>query len=162
MEDGYKCPYCDKSCRSARGVTQHVNQTPACLADQKRQVSSITSQRDRLEARRLDALQQSFASQHRRSLRLEQASVVPVLGRPASGLKCPPEVADQDAAAGFPDAESLESEGKGDANQAPKRSNLPRKRPAETSISDDESGSCLLYTSPSPRDLSTSRMPSSA
>ena len=25
-----------------------------------------------------------------------------------------------------------------------------------------ESGSCLLYTSPSPRDLSTSRMPSSA
>ena len=26
----------------------------------------------------------------------------------------------------------------------------------------DKSGSCLLYTSPSPRDLSTSRMPSSA
>ena len=26
----------------------------------------------------------------------------------------------------------------------------------------DESNSCLLYTSPSPRDLSTSRMPSSA
>jgi len=27
---------------------------------------------------------------------------------------------------------------------------------------DDEVGDCLLYTSPSPRDLSTSRMPSSA
>ena len=27
---------------------------------------------------------------------------------------------------------------------------------------DIQSGSCLLYTSPSPRDLSTSRMPSSA
>ena len=26
----------------------------------------------------------------------------------------------------------------------------------------DRSGACLLYTSPSPRDLSTSRMPSSA
>ena len=26
----------------------------------------------------------------------------------------------------------------------------------------DNAGSCLLYTSPSPRDLSTSRMPSSA
>ena len=26
----------------------------------------------------------------------------------------------------------------------------------------EQSGSCLLYTSPSPRDLSTSRMPSSA
>ena len=26
----------------------------------------------------------------------------------------------------------------------------------------DEAGTCLLYTSPSPRDLSTSRMPSSA
>ena len=30
------------------------------------------------------------------------------------------------------------------------------------SISSDLSMSCLLYTSPSPRDLSTSRMPSSA
>ena len=29
-------------------------------------------------------------------------------------------------------------------------------------IEDNESYSCLLYTSPSPRDLSTSRMPSSA
>ena len=29
-------------------------------------------------------------------------------------------------------------------------------------IGDVESGICLLYTSPSPRDLSTSRMPSSA
>ena len=27
---------------------------------------------------------------------------------------------------------------------------------------EEEEGSCLLYTSPSPRDLSTSRMPSSA
>ena len=30
------------------------------------------------------------------------------------------------------------------------------------SASETESGTCLLYTSPSPRDLSTSRMPSSA
>ena len=29
-------------------------------------------------------------------------------------------------------------------------------------LSDEELSSCLLYTSPSPRDLSTSRMPSSA
>ena len=29
-------------------------------------------------------------------------------------------------------------------------------------LSDQISGNCLLYTSPSPRDLSTSRMPSSA
>ena len=34
--------------------------------------------------------------------------------------------------------------------------NLPRVRDIETMVS------CLLYTSPSPRDLSTSRMPSSA
>ena len=30
------------------------------------------------------------------------------------------------------------------------------------SLASDTSNSCLLYTSPSPRDLSTSRMPSSA
>ena len=29
-------------------------------------------------------------------------------------------------------------------------------------LNDDELRNCLLYTSPSPRDLSTSRMPSSA
>ena len=32
----------------------------------------------------------------------------------------------------------------------------------QSSIADEETYSCLLYTSPSPRDLSTSRMPSSA
>ena len=32
----------------------------------------------------------------------------------------------------------------------------------ETTAIIGQSGSCLLYTSPSPRDLSTSRMPSSA
>ena len=32
----------------------------------------------------------------------------------------------------------------------------------ETSTETETSYSCLLYTSPSPRDLSTSRMPSSA
>ena len=31
-----------------------------------------------------------------------------------------------------------------------------------TGVAIDRSGGCLLYTSPSPRDLSTSRMPSSA
>ena len=35
-------------------------------------------------------------------------------------------------------------------------------RPAEKVVTWDEYKSCLLYTSPSPRDLSTSRMPSSA
>ena len=33
---------------------------------------------------------------------------------------------------------------------------------AEPDTGDSQSGGCLLYTSPSPRDLSTSRMPSSA
>ena len=34
--------------------------------------------------------------------------------------------------------------------------------PAETTTEEAEEEPCLLYTSPSPRDLSTSRMPSSA
>ena len=104
-------------------------------------MSSVASQRDRLEARRFDALQRSFASQNRCSLHLEQAAVVPVSDRPASGLKCPPEVANQDTTAGFPDVEALESEDNGDVYQAPRRSNLPRKRPAETSSGDNESES---------------------
>ena len=32
----------------------------------------------------------------------------------------------------------------------------------DSSLTVEDDGSCLLYTSPSPRDLSTSRMPSSA
>ena len=44
---------------------------------------------------------------------------------------------------------------------------VPEKQPARASINSDveklaRPSSCLLYTSPSPRDLSTSRMPSSA
>ena len=35
-------------------------------------------------------------------------------------------------------------------------------REAELEAAIDEAKTCLLYTSPSPRDLSTSRMPSSA
>ena len=35
-------------------------------------------------------------------------------------------------------------------------------QPIQKQVSDDEYWTCLLYTSPSPRDLSTSRMPSSA
>ena len=36
------------------------------------------------------------------------------------------------------------------------------KNPSFFQVADVETGVCLLYTSPSPRDLSTSRMPSSA
>ena len=36
------------------------------------------------------------------------------------------------------------------------------KRTTKKAANATESGACLLYTSPSPRDLSTSRMPSSA
>ena len=39
---------------------------------------------------------------------------------------------------------------------------LRGKRHAERQFSESVSYNCLLYTSPSPRDLSTSRMPSSA
>ena len=39
---------------------------------------------------------------------------------------------------------------------------LSHLRPKSDSLVWDVGGGCLLYTSPSPRDLSTSRMPSSA
>ena len=39
---------------------------------------------------------------------------------------------------------------------------LSPKKPDPEKLSAYECGFCLLYTSPSPRDLSTSRMPSSA
>ena len=45
-----------------------------------------------------------------------------------------------------------------------KRDETPEERAARKAAksSDGKSKDCLLYTSPSPRDLSTSRMPSSA
>jgi len=39
---------------------------------------------------------------------------------------------------------------------------LIEKAEKQKTLNDSEKGVCLLYTSPSPRDLSTSRMPSSA
>ena len=30
MSKQYKCPYCGKQCKTQRGVTQHINQSPAC------------------------------------------------------------------------------------------------------------------------------------
>ena len=42
------------------------------------------------------------------------------------------------------------------------KSTVPEKIQLKDGLNIGESNSCLLYTSPSPRDLSTSRMPSSA
>ena len=39
---------------------------------------------------------------------------------------------------------------------------LATESPLNKNLRENQAGSCLLYTSPSPRDLSTSRMPSSA
>ena len=39
---------------------------------------------------------------------------------------------------------------------------FPKKKSTEDLVLQAIEGGCLLYTSPSPRDLSTSRMPSSA
>ena len=48
------------------------------------------------------------------------------------------------------------------AAQASARSALSFSPDADRSLVDEQTPYCLLYTSPSPRDLSTSRMPSSA
>ena len=49
-----------------------------------------------------------------------------------------------------------------DPSEAPKEIYLPCVELCEVSAQDCPCMDCLLYTSPSPRDLSTSRMPSSA
>ena len=36
----FACPYCAKPCRTERGVTQHINQSPECLSEQQREISS--------------------------------------------------------------------------------------------------------------------------
>ncbi len=43
----YSCPYCDKTLKSERGVTQHINQTPVCLKLQQQQVSAQAAQLNR-------------------------------------------------------------------------------------------------------------------
>ena len=50
----------------------------------------------------------------------------------------------------------------GISGTGPKGSALPQAVQSFHKLSESELNSCLLYTSPSPRDLSTSRMPSSA
>ena len=39
MSKHYSCPYCGKLCKTQRGVTQHINQSPSCLSKQELQVS---------------------------------------------------------------------------------------------------------------------------
>ncbi len=39
----YSCPYCKKTLKSARGVTQHINQTPKCLEQEQQQISAAAS-----------------------------------------------------------------------------------------------------------------------
>ena len=46
--------------------------------------------------------------------------------------------------------------------QCPRLSSLPNSRPMVRGVAHIRGETCLLYTSPSPRDLSTSRMRSSA
>ena len=36
----FACPYCAKPCRTERGVTQHINQSPECLSEQQHEISS--------------------------------------------------------------------------------------------------------------------------
>ena len=39
MPKQYQCPYCGRVCKTQRGVTQHINQSPTCLSKQELQVS---------------------------------------------------------------------------------------------------------------------------
>ena len=62
-----QCPYCHKTLRSIRGVTQHINQSPACLVKQQREISrraALDSQDDdipiesRRRSRRIQLLEE--------------------------------------------------------------------------------------------------------
>jgi hypothetical protein len=62
-----QCPYCHKTLKSIRGVTQHINQSPTCLAKQQREISrraALDSQDDdipiesRRRSRRIQLLEE--------------------------------------------------------------------------------------------------------
>lgn len=38
----HKCPYCSKGVKTARGVKQHINQSPQCLAKQEAEITNKT------------------------------------------------------------------------------------------------------------------------
>ena len=65
----FSCPYCHKTCKTKRGVTQHINQSPPCLLEQEQEISSARTITNRL--RKEANPEPVVAAGTRRSVRLQ-------------------------------------------------------------------------------------------
>ena len=74
MSSTHTCPHCQKRCKSVRGLTQHVNQSPDCLAKQEAliQMQKNPSKRERVNDEDLDLSETG----PRRSKRRQRPSVL--------------------------------------------------------------------------------------
>ena len=114
MPKQYKCPYCWKQCKTQIGVTQHINQSPTCLAIQQ-EIEISGRKRSNPSAELLDPIESndddSFVIGTQRSSRLQDinarkapcASAIPVVAA------IPPRRAESDTEDVFPTGSDTES-----------------------------------------------------
>ena len=113
MSKQYKCPYCGKQCKAQRGVTQHINQSPACLSIQELEISG--RQRSNPSAGVLDPIESndddSFVIGPRRSSRLQDINARKAPCGPAIPVVAamPPRRAGSDTEDVFPTGSDTES-----------------------------------------------------
>ena len=106
MSKQYKCPYCGKQCKTQRGVTQHINQSPACLSIQELEISG--RQQSNPSAEVLDPIESndddSFVLAPRRSSRLQDINARKAPSGPAIPVVAamPPRRAESDSEDVFP------------------------------------------------------------
>lgn len=133
MPPSCTCPYCGKRLKSQRGVTQHIDQSPAC---QKRQQEAISVASKKTEQEGLEP------SQLRRSTRLRlESQEVPVPSKFAS-RRIPPDLPDREdnTTDWAPDDPSTAS--------PPKKLPQKRNKPDENSSDEEESSSADEDTKP--------------
>ena len=88
MANPFECPYCFRTLKSERGVTQHIFQTPACQQKQKEEVSTVHAHAK---------AQPSELTEVRRSKRLQLPPNDVAERSPFASGNIPPEVPDQEA-----------------------------------------------------------------
>jgi hypothetical protein len=107
MAEQHTCPYCSKVCKTARGLTQHIQQTRECAEAQEREISI---RRESQRIRRQLAIRQGIVEepaspepgQTRRSRRVLNSQLdVPETANFASGID-PAELPDQEHETIFP------------------------------------------------------------
>ena len=92
MPSTFACPHCHKRCKSVRGVTQHVNQSPDCLAKQEALIQKQKSPPKRGRLADNDRDPELSETAPRRSKRHQAVLLPETIGfPPESQVRSPPD-----------------------------------------------------------------------